>query len=118
MQVQKLADGRVEVHLEPPELGRVEIAFDFGEDGLRATLTSDRPGTADLVRRHADMLLQQLRAAGFENATLDLGGHTRQDRAPDHPRANALNDISIKTTGTNMSDPEQAVSQQRLDLRF
>ncbi|MEM7530283.1 MAG: flagellar hook-length control protein FliK [Pseudomonadota bacterium] len=77
MQLTPLPDGRVEVQLEPPELGRLEITFDFGEEGLRAAVSSDRPGTLELVRRHAEMLLQHLRAAGFENATLDLSAQDR-----------------------------------------
>ncbi|MEM8625153.1 MAG: flagellar hook-length control protein FliK [Pseudomonadota bacterium] len=70
--VLRLPDGRVELQLDPPELGRVEITFDFSDDGLRATVAGERAGTIELLRRHADLLLGQLRAAGFENTTLDL----------------------------------------------
>ncbi|MEO1532984.1 MAG: flagellar hook-length control protein FliK [Pseudomonadota bacterium] len=118
MHVHKLADGRVEVQLEPPELGRVEIAFDFGEDGLRATLASDRPGTAELVRRHADMLLQQLRAAGFENATLDFGGHAKDGRTQDQSASFRREDNVAPALSSAAEHSAQRTTTRNLDLRL
>lgn len=67
------SDGAIELRLDPPELGRVEIQFDFGEDSLRAVIAAERPATVDALRRHGDLLLQQLRAAGFANVDLGFG---------------------------------------------
>lgn len=67
--------GRVELRLEPGELGAVEITFDFRDEGLRATVVSERAATGDLLRRHAEILLQHLRDAGFEGASLEFAHH-------------------------------------------
>lgn len=63
-------DVTVNVSLDPPELGRVEIGLDIGELGLRATVFSDRPATGDLLRRHSDILIGQLADAGFSEVEL------------------------------------------------
>ncbi|MEM6354540.1 MAG: flagellar hook-length control protein FliK [Pseudomonadota bacterium] len=118
MHVHRLSDGRVEVQLDPPELGRVEISFEFSDDGLRASLASERAGTAELVRRHADMLLQQLRAAGFENATLDFG--ERAERHPPAERRDAEEKAAPSGSLTTDLLPDMRVETARkgLDLRL
>ncbi|MFK7945591.1 MAG: flagellar hook-length control protein FliK [Paracoccaceae bacterium] len=63
--------GIVEVLLDPPELGRVEIMMELSDQGLRATLSAERQATIDLLRRHLDVLAQQFEEAGF--ADVDLG---------------------------------------------
>ncbi|MDT8345744.1 MAG: flagellar hook-length control protein FliK, partial [Thermohalobaculum sp.] len=64
---------RIELRLDPPELGRVDIRFDFTDDRLNAVVAAERGATADLLRRHADMLIAQLREAGFDKVDLDFG---------------------------------------------
>jgi flagellar hook-length control protein FliK len=66
------ANGSIDVLLDPPELGRIEIVLDMAENGLRATLTAERVSTADMIRRHADMLSEQFADAGFENVDLSF----------------------------------------------
>ena len=68
---------RVEVRLDPPELGRVSI--DMAVDGgtVSATVSADRPETLDLLRRHVDTLQRELSASGFGRADIgfaDRGG--------------------------------------------
>lgn len=68
---------RIEVRLDPPELGRVSI--DMAVDGNRvsAVVSADRPETLDLLRRHVDMLQRELGASGFGGA--DIGFADRRD---------------------------------------
>ncbi|MGF1445901.1 MAG: flagellar hook-length control protein FliK [Pikeienuella sp.] len=68
--------GKIEIQLDPPELGRVEIAMDIVETGLRATLTAERPSTMDLMRRHLDLLVGQFEEAGFGTVDLRFGGQS------------------------------------------
>lgn len=69
-----LRPARVEIVLDPPELGRVSIRLD--RDGPSATLAVlvDRPETLDLMRRNLDALDAALRQAGHEGLQLSLGG--------------------------------------------
>jgi hypothetical protein len=64
-------EGKLEIRLDPPELGKVLIGFERdGGDLVRAVISADSPETLDLMRRHADVFQRALEAQGFEN--LDL----------------------------------------------
>ncbi len=63
---------RVEIRLDPPELGRVQIHLTPVDGGIQAVVLSDRPETQDLLRRHAGALAQELGDAGFGNVSLDF----------------------------------------------
>jgi flagellar hook-length control protein FliK len=77
-------DGQVELRLDPPELGRVQIQLIAGEDGTRAVITVERPETHDLLRRHAELLSRDLAEAGFGPMSLELSlGHEAPDRGED-----------------------------------
>ena len=65
--------GVVNLTLDPPELGRVEIVMEIAEQGVRATLTAERQATGDMIRRHAELLAEQFQDAGFED--VDLAFH-------------------------------------------
>jgi hypothetical protein len=75
-------DRSVEIRLDPPELGRVQINLRPTETGLQATVLAERPETHDLLRRHADLLARDLGAAGFRDVSLDFaaGGQTAPGR--------------------------------------
>ncbi len=75
--------GPVELHLSPEELGRLNLHLVQDGDTLRVTVQVERPETLDLLRRSADVLLQEIRTAGFAGGSLSFanwGG-----AAPDHP---------------------------------
>jgi hypothetical protein len=81
------ATGRlVEIRLDPPELGRVQIQLNPIDGGVQALVLAQRPETHELLRRHAEMLLQELADAGFGSVRLDFaaGGDTASH---DHPPA-------------------------------
>ncbi|RMH50425.1 MAG: flagellar hook-length control protein FliK [Alphaproteobacteria bacterium] len=84
-------DGQVEIRLDPPELGRVRVTLSGAEGHLSALITADRPETLDLMRRHAELLLRDLAAAGFRGADLAFaGGDGRMpERAQHHDRPDA-----------------------------
>lgn len=63
---------RVEIRLDPPELGRVSLTINITEQAVTAVVSADRPDIADLMRRHADLLQQDLAEAGFGNVDLEF----------------------------------------------
>ena len=65
--------GPVEVVLNPEELGKIRFEIHQKGDQLRVFLAVERPETLDLLRRHADQLVQEFRAAGFAGATFSFG---------------------------------------------
>lgn len=61
-----------EIVLNPPELGVVRIVISRDPQGLMVTLLAERPEALDLMRRHVDLLRQDLAAQGEEGARLDF----------------------------------------------
>ena len=99
----RLADGSIDIRLEPEELGRVRLHMVTGEGNMVVHVQTDRPETLDLLRRHIDMLARDLANAGYEGASFDFGDSQQQspqDNAPmstqapaedtSHPRAPEL----------------------------
>lgn len=65
--------GLTELRLSPEELGPVRIDLRTEGDQAILTLSAERPDTLDLMRRHADRLASDLRAAGFQQLDLSFG---------------------------------------------
>lgn len=83
-QIVTSAPERIEIRLDPEELGRVQFILRGEGDSLRVMIAVERPETLDLMRRHADLLSQSLREAGFSGSSLSFsaeGGDT-PDRGP------------------------------------
>jgi hypothetical protein len=94
--IQRAPGERVEIRLDPPELGRVQIELSTRDGVLHATVIAERPEVHDLMRRHAEMLRQELAAAGHAGVRLEFangsgqgeGGREAEDAAAGHdPRA-------------------------------
>jgi hypothetical protein len=60
--------------LAPAELGQLSLQITTEGDAVSVLFQAERPETLDLLRRHADLLLTDLRQAGIDNATLGFGG--------------------------------------------
>jgi flagellar hook-length control protein FliK len=64
---------QVELRLDPPELGSVRFQIDQRSADLVVHIIAERPETLDLMRRHSEQLLADLRQAGFAGASLNFG---------------------------------------------
>lgn len=90
----RVGDQRIELRLDPPELGRVDIELSFEKDALRIVVRAEREDALDLMRRHADDLTRELKAAGLEADELEFasGGASEQrfsDRGGDQHGSDA-----------------------------
>ena len=86
----RIDGSRIELRLEPPELGRVNLSFTITEDGMTAVLAADKPETIDLMRRHADQLAKELAEAGYEDVDLSFADDPSQaEDQPDKAQAGA-----------------------------
>lgn len=84
--IQTLQNGGViDLMLDPPELGRIEILIELSDKNLRATLSADRSGTSDMIRRHAEDLMQQFADAGFGNIDLNFADQRQSSKDSDDP---------------------------------
>ena len=61
----------IEVRLDPPQLGRVQLAFDLTGDVPRAVVSAAQPETLDILRRGAPLLLQELAEGGLAEAEIE-----------------------------------------------
>lgn len=112
--------GRLELRLDPPELGRVSIDLVLDEGRITATVAAERPETLELMRRHADTLQRDLLAAGFGRADVGFsdrapqgqGFAPREDDAPPPPAPAAPDPLARRFA------PRGTGAAGRLDIRL
>ena len=82
--VGRSSERSVEIRLDPPELGRVQIHLTPTDGRLQALVIAERPETQDLLRRHAEVLVRELGGAGYDSVSLDFapGGEAPAGRQP------------------------------------
>ena len=115
--------GALEIALEPEDLGRVRLVFSAAEAGLAVTVQADRSETLEMLRRHIDLLLSDLRARGFEDVQIDFGGSMpggQGEAAPEggpaaRPPADPATDPSASPS---VERSDAAVPAGGLDLRL
>ncbi len=114
------APGRIELVLDPPELGRLEVLIELADQSLKATITADRQGTNDLIRRHLDLLDQQFRQAGFDDVDLsfsdDQSGRGDDLMFDDGQRSTETDAESHRTSPRHMAQPQ--LGPGRVDIRL
>ncbi len=113
----------IELSLDPPELGRVEIQMDVAEVGLKATLSAERPGTGDLIRRQAEILLQQLNDAGFTEVDLDFrdfgsGDKSTGDQTADTDRTQTESFAVKPESAQTDAAPRRQMISNGMDVRL
>lgn len=112
----------IELSLDPPELGRIDINMEIAEMGLRATLSAERSGTGDMIRRQAELLLQQLDEAGFSDVSLDFrdfgSGEQQSSRGEDHTPQNTLPVGSTAGEVSSTAKIVRAMPNAGMDVRL
>jgi len=91
-------ESRFEIHLDPIELGKLDISLTVGDDGrVQAVVRAERPETLDMLQRDARLLEGQLRQSGLNvdsnSLSFSLGGGNGRHQAlanGAHGFANAL----------------------------
>lgn len=79
--VQHRPGHQIEITLDPEELGKISMRLEPGEKGLTLVINASRHDTLDYMRRHIDLLAQDLRDLGFSNLNFDFsGGDGASDR--------------------------------------
>lgn len=113
-------DDAVELLLAPEELGKLRFVIQQDGASVKISLTAERPETLDLLRRHADQLVQEFRQSGYTGATIDFGnwsgqgqqGHAAQVFTPEEATViDTISDIPATL-------PPLAPGAQGLNLRL
>jgi flagellar hook-length control protein FliK len=124
--IQRTPGERVEIRLDPPELGRVQIELSSRDGVLHATVTAERPEVHDLMRRHAEMLRQELAAAGHTGVRLEFatgsgqgeGGREAEDPRQVTTRERDAAGPAASAPVENPIDRRPRRAGERLDIRL
>ncbi|MGL4309477.1 MAG: flagellar hook-length control protein FliK [Paracoccaceae bacterium] len=81
------ASDRIDIALTPDDLGRLHLSMTEENGQLRVAMAAERPETLDLMRRTADLLALDLRAAGYDDVVFTFEGGGSQDGHQDPPVA-------------------------------
>ena len=80
--IRHMEGGSVEIALSPEELGHIRLLLrDHTTATPTVTLHADRADTLDLLRRHIDILAQDLRDMGYRDVSFSFGGQTHDGGA-------------------------------------
>jgi hypothetical protein len=90
--------GRTDILLDPQDLGRVVLSLEGDDTALVLTIQAERSDTADLLRRNADLLLEEFRQAGYQNLSFSF---SEQGKAPEQG-------FAAETGGTPAPEPAGA----------
>ncbi|MEM8754263.1 MAG: flagellar hook-length control protein FliK, partial [Pseudomonadota bacterium] len=110
---------KVEIRLDPPELGRVSVSLSLGDEGARAVIAVERQDVSDLLRRHGDMLQRDLAEAGFGDVSLEFadGGEAAQRGDEPEPEVGGRDDLATHEI-SQIAVARPADAGRRLDLRL
>lgn len=94
------ADTFLEIRLDPPELGRVQISLEMGDAGVRAVVQAERTDVAELMRRHASLLQDSLQSQGFSGISMEFRSGN------DLPQQTDSRQWGLVQTGETMAAPD------------
>lgn len=103
-------DSPLELALDPPELGRVRMQMAEVAGVMTLTIQAERPETADLMRRHLDLLAQEFSDAGLESPSV----HISQDGAEHQGGADGDSPTETPATNANPTPDDGALPQPNL----
>ncbi|MDG1128586.1 MAG: flagellar hook-length control protein FliK [Paracoccaceae bacterium] len=114
----RAADGPVDLHLNPEELGKVRISMAMADGGITVTIQAERPDTLDLMRRHIDQLAQEFRHLGYGLISFSFGQQNQgQDNQSNGGPNQAASAAPEDQPGTILLDGGQG-QKNGLDMRI
>ena len=121
--IRHMDGGSVEIALSPEELGHVRLLLrDHTTATPTVTLHADRADTLDLMRRHIDILAQDLRDMGYRDVSFSFGSQTH-DRGTTRQHSFRADAIASPDTPQGKAPPapihqSRPIPDGTLDLRI
>ena len=114
----------IDIALSPEELGRVKMRVSTTDSSVVVTITTERPETGDLMRRHINELSEEFRRMGFEDISFEFSGEGMSSEG--NEQEDSLNNGSSRANNSgpnseNMQEPEQQnlrLGETGLDMRI
>ncbi|WP_417605348.1 flagellar hook-length control protein FliK [Primorskyibacter flagellatus] len=116
--IHRAADNRVEIRLNPDELGRVQIQMTTTEAGIVMSVISERPETTELLRRHIDLLAQEFEGMGYSE--MEFTFNDERASGEQHSRPNHASPAeNLTNTMQNQGSQEAAtMALTGIDIRI
>lgn len=112
---QEGADKSMTLHLDPPELGRVDVRLEFGPDKtIKAHMVVEKPETYLMLQRDAFVLERALQGAGLEAGGSSLSFHLAQDNGAFDRQMNGDGGEGNRYGGTGAGEPVEDVETTAL----
>jgi hypothetical protein len=111
----------IEIALDPPELGRVRLYMVELAGVLTLTIHAERPETAELMRRHLDLLAQEFLEAGVDAPSVRVsqdGADGQTDRENTTEQGISAADDGSDGTDSIAMQPQTPDRAGALDLRL
>jgi flagellar hook-length control protein FliK len=114
---QSIADQPINIQLDPVELGALSFCIDTNASVLVVTITAERSETLDMLRKHSDQFIADLRQQGFTGINLQFGdsGQTPHDQPKQSPQSPPP---SFQPLEPQQPQPTRAKPTSGLDLRL
>ena len=114
-------DGRLEIRLDPPELGKLMIGFegDSPDNIVRAVISADSPETLDLLRRNADVFQRALAEQGMGTLDLEFRQGGQQNSSGEEPSQSFLSlNVGDQNSAADQDASPMLTALGRLDRRL
>lgn len=113
-------DAPLELALDPPELGRVRMQISEVAGVMTLMIQAERPETADLMRRHLELLAQEFAEAGLGAPSVHISQDGSNDggQASLGERADQPNTQAAELDTIPLPQPTSRTATGGLDLRL
>lgn len=109
----------IELRLSPEELGPLRLTLRNVDGHMTITVAVERPETLDLMRRHADQLLNDMRSLGYVSVRLDMQAQgDRRPSIPLRPQGDRHETAMAGPDSIISASPVPRLVSAGLDLRF
>ncbi|MCF2871620.1 flagellar hook-length control protein FliK [Octadecabacter sp. G9-8] len=111
--------GVTEIALNPEELGRVRMALTTTEGGVSVSITTERPETAELMRRNIEMLAREFRDLGYESVSFTFDDPS--EKSGDQPQESAQHTATVDDPSPDAPSPASLTTvalRNGLDLKL
>ncbi len=113
------ANGDFEIDLRPEELGRVRMSMRLEDaGGISVVISADRTAAQELMRRHADLLMNELQSLGYESIDIAFSDHRDESPRESRPARPAADVPGGDEPATVSPRAIHVAEENRLDLRI
>ncbi|NIZ60457.1 hypothetical protein DL239_05645 [Sedimentitalea sp. CY04] len=114
----------IDIALSPEELGRVKMRVSTTDTSVVVAITTERPETNELMRRHINELSEEFRRMGFEDISFEFSGEGMSGDASEQDESQSNGSSGAQSNGQsadNVQEPEQQnlrLGETGLDMRI